>query len=290
MPEDLFRPSLEGAHHYAYIVESIEATVERLAKQLGAGPFFLVENVPLENITSRGEPAEFVHHSAFGYCGGGPIELMGDSPPRSGADRGPLLRRPTGGSSRRLGGAAGISKGPSARTRGPRATGVPQRPARRTRHHLPRRVRLVGPRHRDPRRQPGTARLFPDGARGRRGLGRVGTASSRRHLTRDHGRCQTILTKRDGIGRRIRLVVRFVPIARVSNGDRAVAIDVVVDRVTVLRSLGATVREPFPPDTGCACDVESVVRPGHSAWIPDGERLALVEAQHDHLVAPFDVG
>ena len=76
MPEDLFRPPLEGAHHYAYVVENIEATVERLAEQLGAGPFFLVENVPLENITSRGEPAEFVHNSAFGYCGGGPIELM----------------------------------------------------------------------------------------------------------------------------------------------------------------------------------------------------------------------
>jgi hypothetical protein len=58
VPEELFRPSLEGAHHYAYVVENIEATVERLAKQLGAGPFFLVENVPLENITSRGEPAE----------------------------------------------------------------------------------------------------------------------------------------------------------------------------------------------------------------------------------------
>jgi len=41
---ELFRPSLEGAHHYAYVVENIEATVERLAKQLGAGPFFLVEN------------------------------------------------------------------------------------------------------------------------------------------------------------------------------------------------------------------------------------------------------
>src|SRR6185503_8654113 len=43
---------------------------------LGAGPFFLIENVPLENVLSRGEPAEFVHNSAFGYCGGGAIELM----------------------------------------------------------------------------------------------------------------------------------------------------------------------------------------------------------------------
>jgi hypothetical protein len=41
--EDLFRPSLEGAHHYAYVVENIEATVKRLAEQLGAGPFFLVD-------------------------------------------------------------------------------------------------------------------------------------------------------------------------------------------------------------------------------------------------------
>jgi methylmalonyl-CoA/ethylmalonyl-CoA epimerase len=76
VPEGPFRPPLEGAHHYAYVVESIEATVERLAKQLGAGPFFLVEDVPLENVTSRGEPAEFVHHSAFGVCAGDPIELM----------------------------------------------------------------------------------------------------------------------------------------------------------------------------------------------------------------------
>jgi methylmalonyl-CoA/ethylmalonyl-CoA epimerase len=76
VPQERFRPSQQGAHHYAYIVESIEATVERLAEQLGAGPFFLVENVPLENVTSRGEPAEFVHPSAFGSCGGDPIELI----------------------------------------------------------------------------------------------------------------------------------------------------------------------------------------------------------------------
>jgi hypothetical protein len=48
VPEDFFQPSLEGAHHYAYVVENIEAAVQRLAEQLGAGPFFVVENVPLE--------------------------------------------------------------------------------------------------------------------------------------------------------------------------------------------------------------------------------------------------
>jgi hypothetical protein len=76
VPEDLSRPQLGDPHHYAYIVESIEATVSRLVDQLGAGPFFLVESVPLENVLSRGEPAEFVHNSAFGSCGGGAIELI----------------------------------------------------------------------------------------------------------------------------------------------------------------------------------------------------------------------
>ena len=74
--DGLFRPQLGEPHHSAYVVEHIEATVNRLADQLGAGPFFLVERVPLENVLSRGEPAEFVHNSAFGYCGGGAIELI----------------------------------------------------------------------------------------------------------------------------------------------------------------------------------------------------------------------
>jgi len=73
---DLFRPQLGEPHHYAYVVDDIEATVNRLVDQLGAGPFFLIENVPLENVISRGEPAEFAHSSAFGSCGDGAIELM----------------------------------------------------------------------------------------------------------------------------------------------------------------------------------------------------------------------
>jgi methylmalonyl-CoA/ethylmalonyl-CoA epimerase len=76
MPDDLFKPQLGSPHHSGYLVESIEATVERLVEQLGAGPFFLVENVPLENVCSRGEPAELAHDSAFGFCGGAPIELL----------------------------------------------------------------------------------------------------------------------------------------------------------------------------------------------------------------------
>ena len=76
MPEDHFRPQLGEPHHSAYVVQDIETTVSRLVDQLGAGPFFLIENVPLVNVLSRGEPAEFVHNSAFGYCGDGAIELI----------------------------------------------------------------------------------------------------------------------------------------------------------------------------------------------------------------------
>lgn len=76
VPGDLFKAQLGEPHHVAYVVEDIEATVDRLVGQLGAGPFFLVERVPMENVLSRGEPAQFVHNSAFGYCGGAPIELI----------------------------------------------------------------------------------------------------------------------------------------------------------------------------------------------------------------------
>jgi methylmalonyl-CoA/ethylmalonyl-CoA epimerase len=76
VPEEMFRPQLGEPHHYAYVVDDIEATVNRLVNQLGAGPFFLIENVPLENVVSRGEPAEFVHNAAFGSRDGSAIELI----------------------------------------------------------------------------------------------------------------------------------------------------------------------------------------------------------------------
>jgi hypothetical protein len=76
LPEDLFRARLGEPHHHAYVVADIAATVNRLVDQLGAGPFFLIENVPVEHVVSRGEPAEFVHDSAFGSWNGNAIELI----------------------------------------------------------------------------------------------------------------------------------------------------------------------------------------------------------------------
>lgn len=63
-------------HHLAYVVDEIESAAERLHRQFGAGPFFFLEEVPVSDVTSRGEPAEFLHASAFGICNEVPVELM----------------------------------------------------------------------------------------------------------------------------------------------------------------------------------------------------------------------
>jgi methylmalonyl-CoA/ethylmalonyl-CoA epimerase len=63
-------------HHLGYVVEDLEATVQRLASELGAGPFFVLRDVSFEQLTSNGEAATFDHDSAFGQCGAMPIEVM----------------------------------------------------------------------------------------------------------------------------------------------------------------------------------------------------------------------
>jgi Glyoxalase/Bleomycin resistance protein/Dioxygenase superfamily len=73
---DSGQPDLGQIHHLAYVVEEIEPAARRLHEQFGAGPFFYLEDVPVEDVTSRGEPAEFVHGSAFGICNDMPIELL----------------------------------------------------------------------------------------------------------------------------------------------------------------------------------------------------------------------
>ena len=67
---------LGPVHHCAYVVDDIEATAAALAEQFGAGPFFFLAEVPVFNVTSRGEPGVFAHASAFGMCNGVPVELM----------------------------------------------------------------------------------------------------------------------------------------------------------------------------------------------------------------------
>jgi hypothetical protein len=63
-------------HHYAYVVDHLDAAARRLYTLFGAGPFFYIERVPVTDVTSRGEPAEYIHGGAFGMCNQVPVELM----------------------------------------------------------------------------------------------------------------------------------------------------------------------------------------------------------------------
>ncbi|WP_410675856.1 VOC family protein [Amycolatopsis sp. cmx-4-68] len=74
-PNDPPTPFALPVHHVAYAVPDLEAAIEHAARTLGAGPFLLLEDIPLQ-VTSRGEPARFLHSSAFGRCGALALELM----------------------------------------------------------------------------------------------------------------------------------------------------------------------------------------------------------------------
>jgi Glyoxalase/Bleomycin resistance protein/Dioxygenase superfamily len=67
---------LPRIHHYAYVVGELDAAARQLHAQFGAGPFLCIEHVPVTDVTSRGEPAEYIHGAAFGMCNGVPVELM----------------------------------------------------------------------------------------------------------------------------------------------------------------------------------------------------------------------
>ncbi len=68
--------NLPEIHHYAYVVDELDAAARRMHAQFGAGPFFYIEQVPVTDVTSRGEPAEYLHSAAFGMCNRVPVELM----------------------------------------------------------------------------------------------------------------------------------------------------------------------------------------------------------------------
>ena len=43
-------------HHLAYVVDDIPAAAQKLNEQFGAGPFFAIDVVPVEDVTSRASP------------------------------------------------------------------------------------------------------------------------------------------------------------------------------------------------------------------------------------------
>ena len=62
-------------HHLGYVVDDIPSAVEWAVKTFGAGPFYLVEHLPFDEVTFHGEPGTYDHSSAFGQWGDVKLEL-----------------------------------------------------------------------------------------------------------------------------------------------------------------------------------------------------------------------
>lgn len=65
----------------AYAVRDIEAAVQQWVVSHGAGPFFVLRHIPVQEVVHRGRPAEFDHTSAYGQLGELMIELVLDHTP-----------------------------------------------------------------------------------------------------------------------------------------------------------------------------------------------------------------
>ena len=69
-------PEIRPFVQAAYFVADAEAAARRWAREFGAGPFFLLEHVPLEDVFHRGAPAALDHTAAFGQLGRLMIEFV----------------------------------------------------------------------------------------------------------------------------------------------------------------------------------------------------------------------
>ena len=60
----------------AYKVSDAKAAAKDWVSHQGAGPFFVSENIPLEEVYYQGKLASLDHTSAYGWSGGHMIELV----------------------------------------------------------------------------------------------------------------------------------------------------------------------------------------------------------------------
>lgn len=61
--------------HVGYVVDDLPAAAERFAAVTGAGPFLLIEHVPLEVVTFDGAAGGYDHSTAFGQWGPVMVEI-----------------------------------------------------------------------------------------------------------------------------------------------------------------------------------------------------------------------
>ena len=60
----------------AWLPEDFDAAVQHWTQTMGVGPFFLLENIALQDMTYRGEPSEAVFSLALAYWGDVQVELI----------------------------------------------------------------------------------------------------------------------------------------------------------------------------------------------------------------------
>jgi catechol 2,3-dioxygenase-like lactoylglutathione lyase family enzyme len=56
-------------------VHDVDAAVEQWVRTMGAGPFFVMRHIPLQNVTFRGEPITYDHSAGLGQWGEMQVEL-----------------------------------------------------------------------------------------------------------------------------------------------------------------------------------------------------------------------
>jgi Glyoxalase/Bleomycin resistance protein/Dioxygenase superfamily len=70
------RADLRPVHHVGYVVPDLRAAIDRWVTTVGAGPFFMMEHMQLDEALYLGEPCVFDHSMAFGQWGPIAIELQ----------------------------------------------------------------------------------------------------------------------------------------------------------------------------------------------------------------------
>ena len=68
-------PVIDVVQH-AYFVDDVVAAARAWTATFGAGPFFVMEHIPLTNVVYRGSPGSLDHTSAYGQFGGIMVELV----------------------------------------------------------------------------------------------------------------------------------------------------------------------------------------------------------------------
>ena len=60
----------------AYFVSDIRSAASRFSASFGAGPFHVMDRIPLAKATHRGTPCDFLHSSAYGQWGDVMVEFV----------------------------------------------------------------------------------------------------------------------------------------------------------------------------------------------------------------------